>query len=70
MLEKVYLRLSSIKSKICCLVHSGYKSILDKSKTFPSSTLNFVADGYSAYPLAKHQFELKENKSFNLTQII
>ena len=32
--------------------------------------MNFVADGYSAYQLAKQQFELEENKEFNLTQII
>ncbi|MBM6820675.1 hypothetical protein H6A19_15265, partial [Clostridium saudiense] len=25
---------------------------------------------YSAYPLAKQQFELEENKEFNLTQVI
>ena len=42
----------------------------DKFKKFPGKTLNFVADGYSAYPLAKQQFELEENKEFNLTQVI
>ena len=35
-----------------------------------SSSLNFVAYSYSAYPLAKQQFELEENKEFNLTQVI
>ena len=30
----------------------------DKFKKFPGKALNFVADGYSAYPLAKQQFEL------------
>ena len=42
----------------------------DKFKEFPGKALNFVADGYSAYPLAKQQFELEENKEFNLTQVI
>jgi len=42
----------------------------DKFKTFPGKALRFVADGYSAYPLAKQQFELKENKIFDLTQVI
>ena len=42
----------------------------DKFKKFPGKALNFVADGYSAYPLAKQQFELEENKEFNLTQVI
>ncbi|WP_316137301.1 DDE-type integrase/transposase/recombinase, partial [Clostridium sp.] len=42
----------------------------DKFKNFPGKALNFVADGYSAYPLAKQQFELEENKEFNLTQVI
>jgi len=39
-------------------------------KTFPGKALSFVADGYSTYPLAKQQFELKENKIFDLTQVI
>ena len=42
----------------------------DKFKTFPGKALKFIADGYSAYPLAKQQFELKENKIFDLTQVI
>ena len=42
----------------------------DKFKDFPGKALTFIADGYSAYPLAKQQFELEENKDFNLYQII
>lgn len=42
----------------------------DKFKEFPGKALNFVADSYSAYQLAKQQFELEENKEFNLTQVI
>lgn len=42
----------------------------EKFKIFPQGTLNFIADGYSAYPLAKQQFELEENKNFTLTQVI
>ena len=29
-----------------------------------------VADGYSAYPLARQQFELEDNKIFDITQVI
>lgn len=42
----------------------------DKFKSFPGKALKFIADGYVAYPLAKQQFELKENKIFDLTQVI
>jgi transposase-like protein len=42
----------------------------DKFQSFPGKSLKFIADGYSAYPLAKQQFELEENKIFNLTQVI
>ena len=42
----------------------------DKFKEFPGKALNFVANGYNAYPLPKQQFELEENKEFNLTQVI
>ena len=42
----------------------------EKFKNFPNKKLKFIADGYSAYPLAKQQFELKEGKDFNLTQVI
>lgn len=42
----------------------------DKFQSFPGKSLKFIADGYSAYPLAKQQFELEENKIFDLTQVI
>lgn len=42
----------------------------EKFKTFPGRALTFVADGYSAYPLARQQFELEEDKVFDLTQVI
>ncbi|MFR2264623.1 MAG: hypothetical protein ACLS51_00550 [Clostridium sp.] len=32
--------------------------------------MNFVADGYRAYPLAKQKFQLKENTELNLIQVI
>jgi len=41
----------------------------DKFKDFPKK-LKFVADGYSAYPLAAQQFQLKEGKLFDITQVI
>ena len=42
----------------------------DKFKNFPGKALKFVADGYSAYPLARQQFELEDNKIFDKTQVI
>ena len=42
----------------------------DKFAKFPNKALKFIADGYSAYPLAKQQFESEENKVFDLTQVI
>lgn len=42
----------------------------DKFNIFPAKSLKFIADGYTAYPLAKQQFELKENKIFDLTQVM
>ena len=42
----------------------------DKMKNLTGRTLKFVADGYSAYPLAKQQFELESNIKFDLTQVI
>ena len=42
----------------------------EKFKTFPNKALKFIADGYNAYPLAKQQFELEENKIFDITQVI
>lgn len=41
-----------------------------KFKSFPGKALKFIADGYSAYPLARQQFELRENKVFDVTQVI
>lgn len=42
----------------------------DKFKEFPSKTLKFIADGYSAYPLAAQQFKLKKNWDIFITQVI
>ena len=42
----------------------------DKFKSFPGKTLKFIADGYSVYPLAQQQFQLNEDKEFNLIQVI
>lgn len=41
-----------------------------KFKIFPGKDLRFVADGYSAYPLAAQQFALHENQSFDVTPVI
>jgi len=40
-----------------------------KFKTFPGNFLRFVADGFSAYPLACQQFKLN-NMDFNVTPVI
>jgi len=42
----------------------------NKFKKFPDKVLRFVADGYTAYPLASQQFALKENKDVSITQVI
>ena len=42
----------------------------DKFKEFPNDALRFVADGYSAYPLAAQQFKLQKNWHFDITQVI
>ncbi|MGL5797364.1 MAG: IS66 family transposase [Cetobacterium sp.] len=41
----------------------------DKYKIFPDN-LAFIADGYPAYKLAQQQFEINENKNFELIQVI
>lgn len=42
----------------------------EKFKEFPGKALKFVADGYSAYPLASQQFAIQEDKYFDITQVI
>ena len=42
----------------------------EKFKEFPGKALRFVADGYSAYPLACQQFAIQEDKLFDITQVI
>src|SRR5574344_941405 len=42
----------------------------DKFKEFPHKALNFIADGYSAYPLAAQQFKIEKNYDFDVTQVI
>lgn len=42
----------------------------DKFKNFQGKALNFVADIYSTYTLAKQQFKLQANKELTLTQVI
>jgi transposase-like protein len=41
-----------------------------KFKEFPGKALKFIADGYSAYPLAAQQFAIHEDKHFDITQVI
>jgi len=41
----------------------------EKFKSFPGKALKFIADGYTAYPLARQQFALN-NMDFDVTQVI
>ena len=42
----------------------------DKFKEFPGKALKFIADGYSAYPLAAQQFKLEKDWDFDIIQVI
>lgn len=61
-------QVSDTRSVSPCIL--AMRMAFDKFKEFPGKVLKFIADGYTAYPLAKQQFELEENKDFDLTQVI
>lgn len=42
----------------------------EKFKVFPNKALKFIADGYSAYPLASQQCKLVKGWDFDVTQVI
>lgn len=42
----------------------------EKFKVFPGKSLKFIADGYSAYPLASQQCYLQNGWDFDVTQVI
>nr|WP_242866314.1 DDE-type integrase/transposase/recombinase [Clostridium ljungdahlii] len=42
----------------------------EKFKEFPNKALKFIADGYSAYPLASQQCKLMNGWDFDVTQVI
>lgn len=42
----------------------------EKFKQFPNKALRFIADGYSAYPLASQQCKLSNGWDFDVTQVI
>ena len=42
----------------------------DKFKEFPGKALKFIADGYTAYPLAAQQFKLEKDWDLDITQVI
>jgi hypothetical protein len=42
----------------------------EKFKVFPGKALKFIADGYSAYPLAAQQFKIEKNWDVIITQVI
>ena len=66
--KKSILGYSDTKAADPCIL--AMRMAFDKFQKFPEKALNFIANGYSTYPLAKQQFELEENKEFNLTQVI
>ncbi len=41
-----------------------------KFKDFPGKALKFIADGYTAYPLAAQQFKLEKDWDLDITQVI
>ena len=64
-------RSSDSRDTIPCIL--AMRMAFDKFKKFPSKTLKFVADGYTAYKLAEQQFKLhdiKKFKDFSVTQVI
>lgn len=42
----------------------------EKFKPFPGKALKFIADGYSAYPLASQQCSIQKGWEFDVTQVI
>ncbi len=42
----------------------------NKFKEFPGKALKFIADGYSAYPLAAQQFKIEKGWEVFITQVI
>lgn len=44
--------------------------VFEKLRDFPDKALTFVSDAYSAYPLARQKFALKQDKIFDLTKVI
>lgn len=42
----------------------------DKFKNIADKSLKFIADGYSAYPLAAQQFQLEKGWDISITQVI
>lgn len=46
------------------------RMVFDKFKEFPGKALKFIADGYTAYPLAAQWFKLKKDWDFDTIQVI
>lgn len=53
-------QVSDTRSTGPCIL--AMRMAFDKFKTFPGKALKFVADGYTAYPLATQQFNIQEDK--------
>jgi len=61
-------KLSQTRSLSPCI--QAMRSAFDKYTKFPQNLLKFVADGYPVYKLAQSQFEEKDDKVFDLVQVI
>jgi transposase-like protein/uncharacterized protein YbaR (Trm112 family) len=60
-------RVSYTRDTGSCIL--ALRMAFSKFKEFPGKALKFIADGYSAYPLASQQFKLN-NMDFDITQVI
>jgi transposase-like protein/transcription elongation factor Elf1 len=61
-------QVSNTRSVGPCIL--AMRMAFEKFKEFPNKALKFIADGYSAYPLASQQCKLMNGWDFDVTQVI
>lgn len=61
-------KLSDTRATGACIM--AMRSAFSKYKEFPQKAIKFISDGYPAYKLAWSEFKVKDNKDFNLFQVI
>ena len=66
--KSIFYQVSDTRAISPCIL--TMRMAFDKFKTFPGKALKFISDVFSSYPPTKLQFELKENKIFDLIQVI